>query len=245
MRFAPILLLVPALAGAQTSTRQDPIATSRPSFSDTSNIVPVRSLQLEFGGAYYARGRAETERTDFGEAILRYGLRPRTELRLTLPTYTLFAGGPSGFDNTGIGISHYLGKREGFDLGVIGTVFVPTGAAGVRSSIVSPALSFNFARAVSVKDTFGGTLQAQLSEVDGRRVASTQASLFVQRAFCPTTAAFFEVAGFYDRVSLPRNYVHIGVTRLVSHDAQFDLHGGFGLGPASHGFVGAGYSIRF
>ena len=245
MRLTLFLLLLPALAGAQTSTRQDPIATARPSFSDTSSIVPVRSLQVELGGTYFSRWRAETERTGFGEALLRYGLRPRTELRITLPTYTLFAGGPSGFDNTGVGISHYLGKGGGFDLGVIASVFVPTGADGIESEIASPALAFNFARVFSGEDTFGGTLQAQYSDVGGTRVLSTQTSLFVQRAFCPMTAAFFELAGFYDRVSLPRNYVHIGVTRLVSHNAQVDMHGGVGLGPASHGFIGAGYAVRF
>ena len=236
---------MPCLATAQSSTREDPIATARPSFSDTSGIVPVRLLQIELGGTSFSRGRAETERTGFGEAVLRYGLRPRTELRVTLPTYTLFAGGPSGFDNTGVGLSHYLGKGGGFDLGVIGTVFVPTGREGIRSPIASPALSLNFARAIAAKDTFGGTLQAQYSDVNGSRVASTFAGLFVQRAFCPTTAAFFELAGFYDRVSLPRNYAHVGVTRLVGKNAQIDLHGGVGLGPASHTFVGAGFSVRF
>ena len=205
----------------------------------------MRSLQIELGGTYYTRGQAETERTGLGEALLRYGLRPRTELRVTLPTYTLFAGGPSGFDNTGIGVSHYLGKRGGFDLGAIASVFFPTGADGIESPIVSPALSFNFARAISAKDAFGGTLQAQYADSSGSRVLNTQASLFVQRAFCPTTAAFFELAGFYDRVSLPRNYAHLGVTRLVSKNAQVDLHGGVGLGPASHGFVGVGYAARF
>lgn len=62
-----------------------PIATDRPSVTDSSVVVPAGSLQFEDGFAYtVSQGQSGW---DGSETLLRFGLASKTELRLDVPDY--------------------------------------------------------------------------------------------------------------------------------------------------------------
>ena len=247
LAFSFFALLLVGAAFGQSSSPDDPISTARPSFSDSPTIVPVRHLQIESGLSLYSRGGGGDERSDFGEALLRYGLRPRLELRLQLPNYNLSPeSGGDGFDNTSIAISYYLGKAFGFDLGVIPTLSVPTGVRGLRYDGVTPAFSLNAQRGIGGGNTFGGTFYQAYGRQDGRDLVQTTAALNAVHPFTKKLAGFIEYGGFFENHDAPVNYAHLGLQFLATKTSQFDIHGGFGLGgAAAHEFVGAGYSVRF
>ena len=249
MRF-PLLLALPLLSATafgQSTTPDDPISTTRPSFSDSPTIVPVRHLQIESGLSYFSRSDDGDERSDFGEALLRYGLRPRLEVRIQLPNYNLGRGDqPTGFDNTSVAFSYYLGKVAGFDLGVVPTLSLPSGARGLRYDGVTPSFSLNAQRGIGSGNTFGGTLAQAYGRQDGRDSIQSTATLNAVHPFNPTFSGFVEYGGFFDNHDAPMNYAQLGFQLLVTKTQQFDVHGGVGLGgAASRSFIGAGYSVRF
>ena len=193
-----LALLAAGAALGQSTAQGDPISTARPSFSDTPGIVPVRTLQLESGLSFYSRGGSGDERWDFGEALLRYGLRPRLEVRLQLPNYNLqYGGAPDGFDNTSVAISYYLGKLLGFDVGVIPTLGFPTGARGLRYDGATPSFSVNAQRGIGGGDTVGGTFDQSYARQDGRSVTLTLATLNAVHPFTEKLTGFVEYGGFY------------------------------------------------
>lgn len=240
-------LLLAGAAFGQSTSPDDPISTARPSFSDSPTIVPVRHLQIESGLTYYSPGGGGDERSDFGEALLRYGLTPRLEMRLQLPNYNLTPGGSGdGFDNTSVAFSYYLGKVLGFDLGVIPTVSFPTGARGLRYDGVTPSFSVNAQRGIGSGNSFGGTFAQLYGRQGGSDFVQTTATLNVVHPFGKTLSGFVEYGGFFANHDAPVHYAHLGLQLLTSKTSQIDVHGGFGLGgAAAHEFIGAGYSVRF
>ena len=244
--FLSILLALGASTALAQSTRpEDPIATSRPSISDTPGIVPVRHLQIESGLSGFARGGGP-EYAQFGEALLRYGLRPNVEVRLGLPNYLVLAhGSPAGFDDTSVAASLYLGRVAGLDVGVVPTLSFPTGARGLRDEAVTPSFSLNVAHDMGGGRSLGGTLAQSYGRQGGHDLTQTLATLVYVQPLGALTA-FAEVAGTFAPLDRPEQYAHVGLQRLVTRTAQVDLHVGLGLDKkAAHEFVGAGLSVRF
>src|SRR4051794_34815212 len=91
------VLLVAGVAAA--ADHPPPIATDRPSMTDSSIVVPRGSVQFE-------NGFAETDGRTFDgpETLIRFGVASRLELRLAVPNYF---GGPnviSGFGDLAFGM---------------------------------------------------------------------------------------------------------------------------------------------
>ena len=239
--------LLPVAFGQATS-REDPIQTSRPDFTTSPQIVPVGSLQLETGFSRYGKGGGEPQRWEFGEATLRYGLRRTVELRVDLPNYVLSLprSAPDGFDDTTITASLYLGQIGGIDFGILPGVIVPTGRPDLRQESLAPTFSLLLRRDLGGDSDLSGALRVDFVHDEGRRVEQTTATLSYTHPLVGGLSGFIEYAGFFDRLSRPRNLAHTGVTLAVGRTSQLDLHGGFGLNEDSERFfVGAGYSVRF
>src|SRR5208282_784971 len=113
-----------------------PIATDRPSFTNSSIVVPSGSLQAENGFLEtYNQGQNVV---DGSETLLRLGIFTKTELRFTVPDYfynVSSGGGPgSGFGDSAIGVKQQLGPMPGgFDVSATFFLSLPTGAYGVSS----------------------------------------------------------------------------------------------------------------
>lgn len=238
------LALLSPFAFAQATKPEDPIDAARPDFSDATSIVPVRHLQIEAGLSFFRQGGKENERWQLGEALLRYGVLPRVEVRLVLPNETM-ARRVSGLDNTTVAASFYLGKAFGFNCGVVPGVTFPTGDAALRDEAVAPSLELNLARDLG-RGGVASTLLALFGREDGRSAVSGSGTLEYQQPVARALVGFVEYYGVFDPRAEPESYAHLGLKLLASARSQVDVHVGVGLNEAAaHEFVGAGYSVRF
>jgi hypothetical protein len=145
----------------QTTTTDTlpPIATDRPTVTNSSIVVPVGHLQLE-NGFLYTSTQGQTV-VDATETLLRFGVAARTELRLTVPDYYYnlngVPGNGSGFGDLAIGIKEQLGPTPGgFDVSATLFLSLPTGAQFVSSGGYDPGLQVAWSRGLSAKWTAGG-----------------------------------------------------------------------------------------
>ena len=119
-----------------------PIATDRPTVTNSSIVVPYGSLQAENG--FLETDNHGQNIADAPETLLRLGVAAKTELRFTVPDYFYNLNGSglgSGFGDLAVGVKQQLGPTPGgFD--VSATVFLsfPTGANGVSIGGYDPGL---------------------------------------------------------------------------------------------------------
>jgi len=111
-------------ASAHTTLAQsagEEIVTDRPDITESAIVVPKASLQAE-NGLTWTNDRLD-DLVTLCQTLLRLGLSDRTELRLTLPSYSLGFSrglGSSGATDMSIGFKQQLGPLPGgVDLSVI------------------------------------------------------------------------------------------------------------------------------
>ena len=242
-RMAP-LLCVYCLGETQADDAVT-IATDRPSVTASSTTVPPGGLQIE-SGLQATDNRGEWT-LDAPELLLRYGLLRKTELRLVLPNYllTLPAQGssPHGFGDVAVAFEQQLGPIGGFDLGLIPSISLPSGARAISSGGYDPSLGLPWSRALSASWTVAGQLAAYWPTVNGTRNYTRELSLLFDRQLPAGWDTFIEYAADVPRRGGSRQLLHLGTTYKPSPHHQLDLHAGFGLtkaAPAS--LVGLGYS---
>ena len=124
-----------------SNTPPPPIATDRPAVTASSVVVPPGSVQAENGFAETASQGQHT--VDGPETLLRWGVASKTELRLTAPDYFgQIEGSPgsSGFGDVEIGMKQQLGPAHGFDVSLIVSLSLPSGAAAISSHGDDPSV---------------------------------------------------------------------------------------------------------
>jgi hypothetical protein len=230
------LLAVGAYAQPPADT---PITTDRPSVANSSVVVPAGSIQLENG---FTETSSQGQRTfDGPETLLRVGVAPKTELRLTVPNYI------SGFSDLAIGVKQQLGPvRGGFDVSLIVSLSLPTGAKAVSSHGYDPSIQLPWSRALSSKWTAAGMLSVYWPTQQGRRNTTGESTFLLDRQLTKTWDAFVEYAGDFPQDGGPRHLIHFGTAFKPTPHHQLDLHYGKGLSAAAvDHFIGAGYSFRW
>jgi hypothetical protein len=221
------------------------MVTDRPSTTASSTTVPQGGLQVE-GGAQ-ASDSAGQWTLDAPELLLRYGLLSKTELRLLVPNYflTLPAGGsnPHGFGDLGFAVEQQLGPIGDFELAVIPSISLPTGARGVSSGGYDPGLQLPWSRALSANWEAAGQVAAYWPTQNGSRNFTKELTLMLDRQLPAGWDVFVEYAADVPQHGGSRQVLHLGTTYLLSARHQLDLHVGFGLTSAApSSFVGLGYS---
>jgi hypothetical protein len=251
--FRPILLTlaltVPPLAlPAQTATpyrcgadASTSIATDRPQITNSSIVVPCGSLQFENG---FQLTSASGQRTyDLPETAVRLGIARRSELRLTVPDYFR---NPNGFGDLAVGFKQQLGPLHGFDLSVIPTLSLPSGANAISSHGYGPSIQFPWSRSLP----HGWTLAGQLGLLDPtqsvRHNLTGEASLYIDRQLTAPWDAYVEYSGEYPQRGGPQHILDFGTAYKPTPHQQLDLHAGVGLSAEVADYsVGFGYSVRF
>ena len=161
-----LLILVSAALQLQAQgqppdpSTSNPITTDRPSFTASSIVVPVGSLQFENG---FLETTAQSQTGfDFPETLVRFGILAKTELRFTAPdyydNYNTGLGFGSGFGDLLLGFKQQLGPAGGFDVSLIGSVSLPTGANILSSHGYDPQLQLPWSRQISKNWTIAGML---------------------------------------------------------------------------------------
>ncbi len=249
-----LALSVAACVRPASQVETSPIVTDRPDFTESAVTVPHRSVQVEMGGTWSSEEGVES--VSSGETLIRSGLTPRVELRLTAASYAVErspVARSQGLEDTGIGFKFAI--HDGGDspsiiptVGLIVGTSLPTGSDAFRSRRALPeakllgawtinervafASNLNWARAedaVASHDEFSGSGSFAFSLTD--RVGA-YAEYF----------AFGERSGVWTR----REYVNGGLTFLVHPTFQLDARVGVRVDtPADGTFVGIGLSRRF
>lgn len=148
-----------------------PIATDRPAVTDSSIVVPRGSLQFENG---LADTVTHGERTiDASETLLRFGIASKSELRLTAPDHFSQEGMNSGFGDLLVGMKRQIGPtRGGFDISLVVSLSLPSGAKGISSHGYDPSVQLPWSRALSANWTIAGMLSVYWLTESGRRVTT-------------------------------------------------------------------------
>ncbi len=222
-----------------------PIATDRPAVTDSSVVVPPGSFQAENG---FTDTVNQGQRTlDGPETWLRFGVASNAELRLIVPDYFSPTGMTSGFGDLTIGMKEQLGPTPGgFDVSLVLSLSLPTGANSISSHGYDPFVQLPWSRALSSNWTAAGMLSVYWTTELGRRNVTGETTFLLDRQLTKPWDAFVEYAGDFPEQGGPRHLLHIGTAYKPTPHQQLDLHVGVGLSSAAvDHFVGVGYSFRF
>jgi hypothetical protein len=237
-----------AIAWVATEVHADSavvINTDRPAVTESSVVVPAGGLQIETG--LTATDVSGQSVVDAPEAYLRYGLSEKTELRLTLPDYVRDGSAaptaPSGFGDAAVGFKEQLGPVHGFDVAVIASVSLPTGAQAVTSHGYDPGLQLPWSRAFLGVWTLAGQFAGYWPTVAGARNFTREATILLDRQLSEPWDAFIEYAADVPQEGGSRQLLHVGTSYKLAAHHQIDFHAAAGLSAAApRAFVGVGYS---
>jgi len=204
-------------------------------------VVPEGTLQVENG---FTDTVSDGQRTlDGPESLLRFGIAPKTELRLTAPDY--FSAASSGFGDTAIGMKQQLGPVGGFDVSLVASLSLPSGSRAFSSHGYDPFVQLPWSRGLSKNWTAAGMLSVYWPTEAGRRNTTGETTFLLDRQLAKNWDAFAEYAGDFPQAGGPRHLLHLGTSVRVTSNQQIDLHVGVGLSAAAPDhFVGVGYSFR-
>ena len=249
-----LLVLAVSVAAAQQRDSLPPIDTDRPDFTDGVHTLAVGHWQLETGYTYQrARGADGGHTHSVPEALVRFGLLPRIELRIG-ENYLVQqgdgadAGTVRGFDDTYLGTKIGASGQHGLlpSLSFEVKANIPTGSDGISAHRVLPG------GAVLLGWESSGPWSAGI-EAFGTGTASGDAqmvgSLSVQYQ-ASTRAQFYGEVFTLQPIdagpgSGPAHYANSGVLWLLGNDMQVDARVGVGLNQnADRFFFGLGFAIR-
>lgn len=248
MRIVVFCTVLTAVLASSALAQEEPLVTDRPDFTEAAVTIGKGRFQVETGvTAIQGRGGAR----EFGtEALLRYGVAARSEIRLGLPAYSTARSdgvSQSGLGDTYAGAKFQLGPtRSGLDISVIPAVFLPTGKREFSSRSVDPEVKLCLSKDLTQRMALSGMLYASYPTVDGDRNETLQTTLSLGYAITERVGSFYELADTYPRHGGPEHLIHTGVTYQPTHNTQWDVHFGFGLNTnAPVSFLAGGYAIRF
>lgn len=231
-----------------------PLVTDRPDFTESALTVPKGSVQVEMGGTYSREDGVQS--LSSGETLIRSGLTPRVELRLTAASYAVERSDVAraqGLEDTGIGFKFFIhdgGERRSIvpTVALIAGTSLPTGAAPFRSRRALPEAKLLGAWTVSDRIGFASNLNWARAESDGTAHDEYSGSGSFAFALTERVGAYAEYFAFGERTASwsRREYVNGGLTFLVHPTLQLDARAGFRVdAPADGTFVGLGVSRRF
>lgn len=255
MRFASaviVTVMLPALAlpaGGQKcgSDAQSTITTDRPQFTSSSIVVPCGSLQFENG--FLVTGNGGQQTTDFPETSVRFGVLRKTELRLGVPdyfyNYDSASGFTNGFGDMSVGFKQQLGPVAKFDVSLIPSVSLPSGANLISSHGYDPTIQLPWSRGLSKNWTAAGMFSVSWLTQSSRRNRTGQASMYFDRQLTAPWDAYVEYSGSFPERGGPQNFINSGTAYKLSPNQQLDFHVIFGLSAVTPSYqIGLGYSFR-
>lgn len=232
---------------------EDPIATDRPDFVESSLTVGDRRLQVETSVAWERDGDVDGYSTP---TLFRYGLGPTWELRLETDGWQQFdaPGGAdvSGFADVSLGIKHHLASSDdgSASLAWLLHVDLPSGARALRGHGARP--SFRLVAEWDLSETLSAGVMPGViwdDDGDGHRYAAGIFGVVVGKAWTEHSRSFVElalpqIANSDDGGTIA--LLDVGSAWLLSNDVQLDAVYSYGLNDRSPDHaLGVGLSLRF
>lgn len=246
-------LFLSVFAAAQTTPD---LITDRPDQTESSSVVPHKSLQIETGFLLENKSNEflKHESYAFNSTLLRYGLLQNFELRLGLE----YLGDRfemknqdttskiSGFSPLYTGFKVNIAKEDGWkpEIAILGGLTLPfTAKKDYKPTHVSADMRLSFSHTLSERFSLGYNLGA---EWDGESAGPLYFySLALGIGLTNNLSMFAESYGLLNPDGEPENMVDAGFTYLVLLNLQFDLSGGIGLNEnAIDNFISVGLTLR-
>jgi len=257
-RYSRTFLLVAAMSAlggavcsAQTATVPE-LITDRPDFTESSEVVGDRAVQIE-SGLTIEQAEPALHQVTAPQVLVRYGLGRRVELRVASDGYvSQTVRTPEGHVRTGGRSDAEIGAkvkfldapRAGVDMAVIGSLSLPLASAGFGTTRYDPGIKLTAAR--DLPNGFGVSANVNAVAVTGAagREWTREASVSVGHALAGPFGAYWEGFGTLTGGGCDCT-LNTGATMAIGANAQIDMEVGHGVSGAAHGwFVGVGFAVR-
>jgi hypothetical protein len=243
-------------------SEEEPIATDRPDFTESSKNVGRGRVQVEMGYTYSQnRTQGVQSAHSYPEMLIRLGVfADWFELRVGqnfLVSRSLGAEGQphlsSGADDVYIGVG--LGLTEQLKLLPESRLLIqstlPTGASSMTSAKTLPGLNYLYGWEITERISLGGSTQANAAvDADGGRYLEMAQALTVGYSLTKKLGAYTERFAFFPygataEGTTAEHYLDGGFTYKVTPNFQLDIRAGVGLSQqADDFFVGSGFAVR-
>ena len=247
------LVLCAAAAGsAQTLASTPELVTDRPDFTESSEVVGHRVVQIESGLTLEQTDR-QTRQVTAPQVLVRVGLGPRFEFRfagdgfvsqsLQTPAGRVRTSGRSDLEIGGK-FKFIDADRAGLDVAVIPFLSLPTATDGFSSNGYDPGLKLTVARDLPRGFGVSGNLNVAGVRSELGRAWQREASVSLGHALGDRFGAYGETFGTLAGSGCDCT-VNTGVTMALGGNGQLDVEVGRGVsGQAQDWFVGVGFAVR-
>ncbi len=227
---------------------KSPLESDRPDFTESTTTIEPGHLQIE--GGYTYTHDDDSENHAIPELLVRAGVTPRSEFRLSPPSYARVdeqsQGSVEGVTDTSIGMKTRLWDGN-VPLSLLSSLSLPTGSSGLRANGVEPEVKLCWASALAERIELAGNVGLGLPRAPDRFTEAT-ASLTLSSAITADIGAYVEYFALLPlaaREAEDTHYINGGITTSLSDDLQLDARIGGGLNPdADDAFAGVGFAFR-
>ena len=237
---------------AQTLTSAPELVTDRPDFTESSEVVGHRVVQIETGLTLEQTDSATRQMT-VPQMLVRVGLGPRFEFRLAgdglvsqsleTPAGTVRTTGRSDFE-IGAKFKFADAERAGLDMAVIPFLSLPMATNGFSSNGYDPGFKFTAARDLPRGFGLSGNLNFANVTSELGRAWERDASLSLGHSLGGPFGAYWETFGTLTHGGCDCT-VNTGASVALGPNSQFDVEVGRGIsGQAQDWFIGVGFAVR-
>lgn len=241
----------------------EPLATDRPDFTESSTTVGRGVVQLEFGYTYLYDNDdvgSSVREHSVGEPLLRVGVCAEwLELRVAWAYLSQRArsfGAPDEFLTGGsdlyVGAKIGLTPQEEFlpEMAIIPGAWVPCGGDGLSDEEVLPSLNWCYTWEVSDAFSVAGNTQGNRAQDDsGEFFFLMSQSVALSYKLTEKIGSYVEWFAFFPNgaeTARTQHFLDGGFTYLVNNNLQWDVRVGTGLNQAANDFfTGTGFVVRF
>lgn len=243
-------------------SRDEPLASDRPDFTESSTTVGRGVAQVELGYTYISNvdGGVHTNSHSFPEMLwrigmfadwfeLRLGYNGGTGLVVAEPLGTFTA---SGSEELYLGAKLGLTLQQGFlpEMALVPQMAIPTGSSALTSGHVLPGVNWLYGWDITDWLSCGGSTQMNKAVDDSGAMYYEVAQSMTFGLGLTDRIGFYGEWFFLTHTAATQahteHYLDGGFTFSVNNDLQLDIRAGIGLSDASDNyFAGTGLVKRF
>jgi hypothetical protein len=223
------------------------IATDRPDVTNSSQVVPRASVQVENGINWTDRQSVTV--IDGTNTRVRFGIMPCTELLFDLPNYfgSLHGAALTGFSDFSPAIKRQLGRLPGgIELSATMGLQLPTGTTRTAGSGYGGYIQLPWSKEIVEGWSLSGMFTAFLIPGGHASNPTLEPTFAVERQVGSRADIFVEYVADRPRRGAPSQIFDSGGAYRMTPTQQIDFRVGIGLNRAApEHLFGVGYSFRF
>lgn len=253
---ALLFLTMSPVIMAQEVEVETEMITDRPDATESPNVVPVNSIQIETGFFYesFKDNSVKAETIGYNTTLLRYGVLKNFEIRLgwnfeegrTSENGVRNQDVSSGFSPLLLGMKIEIVKEKGLmpEIGFLGHLSLPfLAASDYRPETTGVDFRFSFGHTLSEKSSIAYNLGAQWGN-DSSEAAYVYTFVYGY-SIIEKLGAYVEVYGDLPEDNRANHYWDAGFTYGIKNNLQVDATVGRSFSEGQDILLGAGVSFRF